>query len=370
MLGQVILSQLISCDALLLGDDEDIISYDDNIKPPPQLGDGLEVSTLETEDIDAKLIHDAVRSFTENTDASIHSFLIVRNGKLVLESYFNGWNRKRRHDLRSATKSITSCLVGIAIDKGFIPSTDEPVFDFFSEYEPFANSDPRKETATIRHFLQMRTGLACDDWNTSSPGYEGKMYKHRDWIRFILDLPAVNEPGQLFSYCTGSPVTLGGVISKTSSLTIPAFSEEYLFGPLGITDYQWEFQPNGNTDTGGHIHLYPRDMAKFGLLFLNNGNWYGEQLVSEAWVAESTRSTEEISPDNFTTLGYGYLWWTKNWNVEGTPHSYFASGNGGQFIFVFPSLNAVIVFTGGKYNEDSSRVPFGNLGGRILKAFK
>ena len=365
-----ILSQLISCDTLLLGEEEDVISYNENIQRPPVLNDGLEVSTLEAEDIDPELIHDAVRSFTENTDASIHSFLIIRNGKLVLESYFNGWNRKRRHDLRSATKSITSCLVGIAIDKGFIPSTDEPVLDFFPEYKPFAHSDPRKESATIRHFLQMRTGLACNDWTSSSPGNEEKMYKQRDWIRFVLDLPVISHPGQHFSYCTGSPVTLGGVISKASAMTIPEFSDKYLFEPLGVTDYQWEFQPNGNTDTGGHIHLYPRDMAKLGLLFLNNGNWRGAQLVSANWVAESTRATDEIAPDNFTTLGYAYLWWTKNWNVEGNPHSYFASGNGGQFILVFPSLNAVIVFTGGKYNDDSSRVPFGNLGGRILRAFK
>jgi CubicO group peptidase (beta-lactamase class C family) len=166
LLCMVILTQLVSCDALFLGEDENIISYAENIKPPPLLSDGLEVSTLEAEDIDSKLIHDAVQLFTENTDASIHSLLIIRNGKLVLESYFNGWNRKRRHDLRSATKSITSCLVGIAIDKGFIPSIDEPVFDFFPEYIPFANSDPRKESATIRHFLQMRTGLACNDWTS------------------------------------------------------------------------------------------------------------------------------------------------------------------------------------------------------------
>ena len=175
--------------------------------------------------------------------------------------------------------------------------------------------------------------------------------------------------GQTFSYCTGAPVVLGGVITKASEMPVAAFSEKFLFGPLGIEDYYWELKPDGNADTGGHMFMRPRDMAKFGLLFLNNGNWKGEQIVTSDWVSESVKPTDESPAGIVESEGYGYLWWTKNWVISGDlVPSYYADGNGGQFIVVFPTLNAVVVFTGGKYNDDS--VAFGVLRGRILPAFR
>ena len=167
------------CDSMFLGGDE-AIDLQENLQPPPALNDGWDVSTPEAENIDAEMIHKAVGFLHDNEDANVHSLLIVRNNRLVLESYFNGWNRDRKHDLRSATKSFTSCLVGIAIDKGFLPSTEVPVYSFFPEYKLFDNWDERKASIPIRHFLQMRTGFACNDWFPGSVGNEEKMYRHED----------------------------------------------------------------------------------------------------------------------------------------------------------------------------------------------
>jgi hypothetical protein len=187
---------LAGCDGLLLGREEEPVGAEKNLEAPDQLDDGLEVSALSDENIDARLIHSMVRRAHANSSYQHRSILIARNNKLVLEAYFNGWNRDRKQDIRSATKSITSSLVGIAIDKGFIADVHQPVLGFFNEYASIQNPDQRKSQATIKDFLRMRTGLSCNDWNASSPGNEGRMYPTDDWVKFILDLPVAGSPGQ------------------------------------------------------------------------------------------------------------------------------------------------------------------------------
>lgn len=343
----------VQCDQLLLGPEDEQVSLGENLSVPLAKGDGIDVSSPEEQNMDAAQLKRTVEIIHANNPGHIHSALIVRNNHLVLEAYFDGWNSKRRHDLRSATKSFTSCLVGIAIDKGMLPGVNEPVYSFFGGPAAFANPDERKSKMSIRNFLQMRTGLECNDWVDSSPGNESKMYQTGDWTRFILDLPATHEPGSTFSYCTGAPVVLGNIVAIASGRELPDFADEVLFSPLGITDYQWEFTPNGNTDTGGHLHLYPRDMAKFGMLFQNNGVWKGSRLVSEAWVTESTQRLGAAGGNS----GYGYLWWTSEVVSSGrTVKHYRADGNGGQLIIVVPQFDAVIVFTGGNFNATSSPI--------------
>jgi CubicO group peptidase (beta-lactamase class C family) len=360
---------LAGCDRLLLGSEEEPVSMEKNLQVPDQLDDGLEVSALSDENIDAQRIHSMIRSVHANPSHRHRSILIARNNKLVLEAYFNGWNRDRKQDIRSATKSFTSSLVGIAIDKGFIADVHQPVLGFFNEYASIQNPDQRKSQATIKDFLRMRTGLSCNDWNVSSPGNEERMYQTDDWVKFILDLPVSGSPGQNFSYCTGAPVTLGAVITNVSGKSIPDFAKEYLFDPLGIREYSWEFTPVGQTDTGGHIHMKPRDMLKFGLLFLNNGNWKGRQLISREWIEEST--TPDGAVPGSRELAYGYLWWATTWTVDQREiAAYFATGNGGQLIFVIPSLRAVVIFTGGSYNSDFLPRLLGMMAGQLLPSFK
>ncbi|HMJ71137.1 MAG TPA: serine hydrolase [Cyclobacteriaceae bacterium] len=356
----------VQCDPWLLGPDETQVTIESNLATPALKNDGLQVSSPAEQGVDPEILERTVRYITDNNPSHIHSVLIVRHNKLLLESYFDGWNDKRRHDLRSATKSFTSCLVGIAIDQKIIPGTNTPVYSYFNGPESFANPDDRKTRMTIRNFLEMRTGLDCNDEVSASPGNEEKMYEERDWSKFILDLPAAGEPGTRFSYCTGSPVVLGNIVARASGRSVPDFADTFLFSPLGITDYQWESIPNGDTDTGGHLHLYPRDMAKFGMLYLNNGKWNGAQIVSQEWVHEST--LPRLSPYGNKGEGYAWLWWT----VEGMHgdkklNYYYANGNGGQLIFVIPDLDAVIVFTGGNFNARSSTVK--GIMGLLLSAF-
>jgi CubicO group peptidase (beta-lactamase class C family) len=355
------------CDQLLLGPEEQQVSYDENVSVPLLKGDGLRVSSPEEQNVDGVALGQVVETIMNNNAGHIHSMLIIRNNRLIHESYYDGWNAKRRHDLRSATKSFTSCIVGIAIDKGILPGVNVPVYDYFGGQMAFANPDQRKARMMIRHFLQMRTGLECNDSFTASQGNEEKMYKTDDWTRFILDLPAVEEPGSEFSYCTGAPVVLGNLISKASGRAVPDFADEFLFAPLGITDYQWEYTPTGNADTGGHLHLYPRDMAKFGMLFLNGGDWEGTRVVSSQWVTQSTRN---LNASASPTEGYGYLWWTSQVASGGRLVGHYrADGNGGQMIIVIPQFNAVIVFTGGNFNARSSPIS-GLLISHIYPAFK
>jgi CubicO group peptidase (beta-lactamase class C family) len=196
--------------------------------------------------------------------------------------------------------------------------------------------------------LSMSTGLYWDEW--TYPYYDSRnthvaMNRSSDQLRFVMEQPVVASPGATFLYNSGVSIALGAIVGKVSGMAVGAFAEEYLFGPLGITDYFWWTYPNGTAQTGGGLALRPRDMAKFGLLYLRGGNWNGTQVVSEAWVRESTR---QQVPDQ----EYGYQWWLHEFTVGDRSLDCFAAhGRGGQFIFVFPDIDLVAVFNGGNDNS-------------------
>ncbi len=343
----LVLAALQACDRLFLGDGGGLVGVEENMGPPPKLNDGIEVSTLQEADIDGGIMK-VLSTFQENRNVNQRSFLVARNNKLVLEAYFNGWNRERLQDMRSASKSVTSALVGIAIDRGDISGVDQKIYSFFDEYDSFDNWDPLKEEMTIQDFLQMRTGLDCNDRQGTAPASREHMYDYKDWVKLVLDAKVIGNPGEQFVYCSGSPVVLGALVSNAAGMTIPRYAGDFLFDPLGIENYAWEYMPSGRVDTGGHLHLRPRDMLKFGLLFLNNGTWKDRQIISKQWVEESSTSYGQAEE-----FEYGYLWWANTFVVDGREiPTYFARGNGGQLIFVIPSLDTVVVFTAGKYNEN------------------
>ncbi len=310
---------------------------------PEQIDDGWRTATLTEHGIDPAPITEMLKRIRAGEYTGISGILLVRRGVLVLEEYSGGFDRDSLHSMRSASKAITSALVGIAIDRGYIETLDAPLLPYFPEYEgDIENWNERKRDITLAHVLSMTSGVR---------GNEDAMYPTDDWIKFYLDQPLAAAPGEAFSYATSGIVTLGSVITRASGLRIPAFAYRYLFEPLGITAYRWPItNSRGNQGlamTGGGLNLRPRDMAKFGQLYLNGGVWEGKRLISEEWIKESTEkhATSDLHGEDF-----GYLWRMIDRTVEGrTVRSFEAWGNGGQFIMVFPSLHLVAVFTGENY---------------------
>lgn len=287
----------------------------------------------------------------------IGSVLIARHGKLAYEGYFDG-DAATLRNTRSATKSITDVLIGIAIDEHKLSGVDARVLALLPERaHKIQNPDPRKAAITVEDFLTMSSPLECDDWNDASRGNEERMYLVEDWAQFILDLPIrgrmhageqVGAPpyGRYFSYCTGGVFTLSEVLEKATGARTDRYAREKLFEPLGITNVEWVYSPMNVPQTGGGLQLTSQDLLKIAQLYLDGGQWQGKRIVSEAWVRTSTQPHARI--DEATE--YGYLWWLKSfkWGEKSYP-AFFMSGNGGNKVVVIPALDMAVVITSTNY---------------------
>ena len=349
---------------------------------PPQTGDGWVTASLADVGMDSAPLVSLMNELRGRDDHSIHSVLVVRNGHLVFEEYFPGrqfdleaedprlqsevaFDRNTPQYLGSVTKSVTSALVGIAIDRGLVSGTGARLFSLFPEYA--ALSDAQKDGITLAQLLTMTAGWAWHDDDIDGEGSdEVTMFQHEDPVRFILERPLSREPGTAMEYHSGYAVLLGEVVRRASGMDLHAFAQQYLFGPLGITASKWAHCA-GDSDVafaGGGLYLRPRDMAKIGQLYLQDGVWDGNVVVSQQWVRQSVQ-TAVVSVDQigarYRHTGYGYLWWPGEWT--GALGSYMAAGWGGQFIIVVPSKSLVVIVTGGYYDVDSMG---GSVGGWIF----
>jgi CubicO group peptidase (beta-lactamase class C family) len=239
---------------------------------PEKVTDGWEVSSLKEEGIDTVRINELMSNILLGNFPKIHSVLLVKNGKLVLEEYFYDYNRERLHQIRSATKSIGSVLTGIAIDQGIIKNENERIYQHFKSYEPKEGWDERVREVTLKSLLTMTSGYDCDD-HKGNFNCERNMYKSDDWLEYALNLPMAYNPGDHWAYNSASLWLVGEVISKESQMSIPDFADKYLYEPLAITNFQWGFSPNGRAWLAGNAEMKPRDMAKFGCVVLNKGKW-------------------------------------------------------------------------------------------------
>lgn len=295
------------------------------------------------------------------------SIIVQRHGKPVLEHYWKGYDKNTLHEIRSATKSITSLMAGIAIDKGILKGVEQPISELLGAAYPGRPALARN--ITVGNLLTMSSGLHCDDFNAGSPGNQMKMYEVQDWVDFMLNLAQRSTPGTESRYCTGGVTTLGRAISEASKLSVPAFAEQHLLAPLGITTMKWVMYDNGrHANAGGRASLRPRDMLKIGQLVLQQGKWEGRQIVSEAWIAQSTRPHTRVVG---ASGEYGYLWWittVQHGNRQLPVH--YAVGNGGQYIFVIPDLDLVAVFTGQNFDMETDASTFSILNHYIVGAVK
>jgi len=312
-----------------------------------------------------------------NKYEGVHSILISE-GKQIYEEYFNGFTPDSLHDTRSSFKSITSILLGIAVDKGLINNINEPIYTYFPDEEEF-QTDSLKRLITIKDLLEMRSGMDCNEWD-GSKDCEADMEISNDWVEYSLRIPMKYPPGKEWAYTSCNPMLIGGIIKRVSNLSVMEFAEKHLFAPLGITNYRWTKDPSGNAMTGGSFYMLPTDMLKIGQLILNDGIWENQQILSKQWIAESTEckipipnfSFMEISKSKFAEPQpsfYGYYWYKEDYKSTSlkTP-IIFSSGNGGQYIMIIKELDLVVVFTQGNYNSYKAKQAFDILAKYIIKS--
>lgn len=323
--------------------------YHYTYQQPTKLKDGLLTENINQSGLDTSLLADMMNKIVAGKYPGVHSILILKDGKLVFEEYFYEYTIDSLHELRSASKSFVSALTGLALQKGYIRSKDEAVLSYFSDYNPL-NDSPLKHKITVEHLLTNQSGLDYDISNPKAAGDETKMNYSDDWVKYTFDLPMIDTPGGRGMYASGNPITLGRIIEKASGRSLEAFANESLFKPLGIQNYKWRFKPDkSSAEDFCQLHLRPRDMAKFGLMYLNGGKWMKRQVIPASWVKASF--TQHSTVQN---VSYGYLWWLKYLEKDGVRYNGMAAqGNGGQKIFLFPDQQLVVVTTGGNYNSQS-----------------
>jgi len=318
---------------------------------------GWQNSTPSEQGMDGSVLQSMIDHIVDE-DLDVHSVIVVRNGYVVLEEYPNPFQGQSRtnsfdgtHYLYSTTKSFTSCMVGIAIDKGYLDNTSQKVLSLFPD-TTFDNVDERKERITIDDLLTMRSGLPWDETSApfSSPDNDVWQvnFNSSGGVQFVLDQPMEAEPGEYFHYNTGASHVLSGIVQEVTNMSMLEFAVENLFTPLGIDRYFWPSDTQGVTFGGFDLQLRPLDMAKFGFLFLNNGTWDGEQIVSSDWVHNTTTTVTNLD----TIRGYSRQWWTMpDYGV------YHTAGLYGQYIFVAPEYDIVAVFTSGYGLNDVDENP-------------
>ncbi|MFC1724250.1 serine hydrolase [candidate division KSB1 bacterium] len=320
-------------------EDEISLVLEYSYKIPENTGDGWEISSLNAVGIDTVRIHDMINKIITDYEFT-NSVLIVRNGKLVLEEYFNDYNINKANDIASATKSVTSLLIGIAVEKGFIQSIDQKMMDFFPEYDT-DSLDPRKIDITIRHLLKMKSGYPFDDHED----FNYRFWRTGNELKFTVEFPLTSTPGDVYTYSSPSTHILSAIITKATGQNALNFGNDYLFEPLNITVDWWPEDSLGNNIGGGGLGMTPREMARLGMLILNEGYYNGFQIVSSDWIKESLErysSNVDWFQQYFTNFGYGYLWWMAQ---TGGHNIYFAAGHGGQHILTIPDLNMIIITT-------------------------
>jgi CubicO group peptidase (beta-lactamase class C family) len=334
---------------------------------PKQLNDNWAVSTPDKEGMDLEVIKQVTPKISEDYE-NIDGIVVVRHGKLIVDEYFNGYDSEKPHKVFSITKSIVGALVGIAIEQGHLKSEDDSIKNYMGDY--LTNKNPSLQNLTVKHVLTMTTGL---DWvelgDMNSQGM--KIPYTNDWIEFVLNQSMNFSPGTTFNYSSGNVMLLAPIIKNSTGIQADKFADKYLFSPLGIKNYEWvkmsEFwmktedgeipgveEPTSLKfdslfsefpSTGSGLKMRPRDIAKFGQLYLNNGKWDGKQILPEDWIKKS------IQP-HFNNKEYGYLWRLTEYDFNDTKiNCYYGTGFGLQKLYIFPTLDLVVVITQQNYRR-------------------
>jgi CubicO group peptidase (beta-lactamase class C family) len=342
---------------------------------PANLGDGWTVSDAGSQGLSVPRLEDMMAAIGRGEYPIIDSIAIASRGNLVFEETIrtqldekDGWVANTDLSLHaqfSASKSVASILVGIAIDQGHISGVDTPYLGLF-DYPDYDNWDARKDQITLHHVLTMRLGLEWDEWSVPYGDPDNAVVRffnqHHDYSKGLLDLPMAMDPGASYAYNTIASISLGQAIQNRNPLTYADFLRTYLLDPLRITDVTWTSTPTGLPDLGGGLYLHARDMVKFGQLYMDDGRWNGQQIVSSDWVTASLQTYTELSwtdPDSrdWKVDGYGYQWWTGHFEHNAQDLSaYAARGWGQQTVMVIPDLQLVIAINSNDYDGQPNAV--------------
>lgn len=329
--------------AFLIGCDSSTQNLE-SVDYTPLSGGDWAVSTPEEQGLDPMLVAELYQSAAELE--TLYGLLVVKDGYLIAEDYFNEGSVGQKALLQSAAKSITSALVGLALDLGCLSSVDQKMIDFFPD---FADQmvDPRKRQITLRDMLQMRAGYPSEE---SDPAL-WEAVRSGDYVHLVADFPLTSDPGVEFQYSNLTAHWLGVIVARACDRDLKSFGQEHLFDPLGAEIGNWKKDLDGYNWAAGEIHVTARDAAKFGMLFLNDGQFEGNQIVPAEWVRDSLQTYSEDAYDNigeFRDIGYGYQWWSAE---VGDHHVNFAWGHGGQLIVLLDELNMVVMVTADPFYE-------------------
>jgi CubicO group peptidase (beta-lactamase class C family) len=336
---------------------------------PPALSDGWLTGALAQSGIDTRRLEAMTNSIRAHPELNVHAVLIERDGRLVYEEYFSGkderwgaplgvvvFTRENKHDLRSVTKSVVSALVGIAQSSGAIRSLDAPLLDYFPEYKDL--QVPERRQITIRHALMMSAGF---EWNEEVPYNDPKndeivMNRNPEPMHYVLSRPIVAMPGTSWRYNGGTTQALGTIVQRATKQPLADYAHAVLWSSLGITDVEWLGNLGGVPSAASGLRLRPRDLAKFGSLYLHDGRWAGRQILPREWVQESTR--RRLTFPGQQARGYAYQWWHACYSTpSGVVEVPTAVGNGAQRIFLLRAQQAVVTVLSGRYNDFSVNPP-------------
>lgn len=282
-----------------------------------------EYGTPSSAGIDPELLWNASKHLQR--DFHVYSFLVVQHGRIAFEQYYRGTRETDKRDILSVNKSILSALAGIALAKGYLSNTDQQIIELFPEFLS-KDCDPRILCLNIKHLLTMTSGFYYPRLAADSQPMVDRMRRSDNWLRYILELPVKNRAMNRFQYNNFDAWLLSAVLQRVSQMSIYELANKWLFGPIGIHADAWECE-DPQQHLAGSLHLTAKDMARFGYLYLNEGDWNGVQVIPSTWVTESTAGSGP----------YSYLWWLH-------PHGYYASGAGGTSIIILPQADMVIVF--------------------------
>jgi len=308
----------------------------------------------------------------ENTEKKdFRGLVVIKDNKIAIEWYFNTFWRNHIHDIRSAGKSITSLLLGVAIKDGIVQNLDQDVYSFFpKEKYPSVHEDYKK--IKIKHLLDMSSGLNADSDDSQTPGNAGQWIRNDEWVNYILSVPVIEEPGKRWVYADINAALIGAIIEEKSGMSLRDFAKEKVFDPLSIKEFYWYRNAANQTVAAGTLYLSTLDFAKLGVLVANNGKWGGEQIVQSDYIKRLlTHKVFDLTDYWFLTDSYGMLWYKAERTYNGKKFDYlFASGNGGNHLVVVPEENMVIALTSSAYGQGYPHRRAYAILGKVLSALE